>query len=140
MIPNSDSMRYKELADRNLRQDGPMVKIKDDPRVTRIGRIIRKTSLDELPQLINVLLGNMSLIGPRPLPESDLQESSELPRRRNDVLPGITGLWQIHTDKKLSFNAMVRLDLYYIDNWSLFLDIRIFLDTIPLVLFGIGGC
>jgi exopolysaccharide biosynthesis polyprenyl glycosylphosphotransferase len=129
MLPRVDSMRYTELADRNLRSDGPMVKIKDDPRVTRVGRFIRRFSLDELPEFFLVLSGSMSLVGPRPhLPE----EVAKYESRHKKVLtikPGITGYAQVSGRSDLSFDEEVRLDTYYIENWSIISDIIILLKT-----------
>lgn len=116
-------------------QDKPLYKIKSDPRVTRVGQIIRKTSIDELPQLFNVLKGDMSLVGPRPpLPyEVEKYQSWHL-RRVLDAKPGITGLWQVTGRSQTSFDDMVRLDLQYIRNWSLWLDFKILLKTVKVVL------
>lgn len=129
MMDRVDSMRYNELADKNIRADGPMVKIKDDPRVTRVGRFIRRFSLDELPELFLVLAGSMSLVGPRPhLPE----EVAKYEGRHKKVLtikPGITGLAQTSGRSDLTFEDEVRLDVYYIENWSLVSDIIILLKT-----------
>jgi lipopolysaccharide/colanic/teichoic acid biosynthesis glycosyltransferase len=117
------------LADRNL--GGPyMIKIPDDPRVTRLGRILRRTSLDELPQLLNVLRGEMSLVGPRPQAPNEVALYTPHQRRRLAVLPGITGLWQVTARHSPSFDEWVRLDLAYIDGWSLGLDLRILVRTI----------
>jgi lipopolysaccharide/colanic/teichoic acid biosynthesis glycosyltransferase len=111
----------------------------DDPRITPVGHLLRRTSLDELPQLWNVLRGEMSLIGPRPcLPfEYDLYDDWQ--RRRLDVIPGMTGLWQVTGRSYVTFDDQVLLDLFYIGNWSLGLDIKILLRTIPVILFGKGG-
>ena len=136
MHPNTDSHRYSELAHKNTRQDGPLVKIKDDPRVTRVGRFIRKYSIDELPQLVNVLLGHLSLVGPRPhLPE----EVAKYKRHHKFVLtikPGLTGLPQTSGRSDLSFDEEVKLDRYYIENWSLWLDIKLVFKTIGVILRG----
>jgi exopolysaccharide biosynthesis polyprenyl glycosylphosphotransferase len=114
--------------------DGPVFKIKDDPRVTRVGRFLRRWSVDELPQLINVLKGEMSLVGPRPLPLRDFERMGELQKRRLAAVPGMTGYWQISGRSNLSFEEMVRLDLYYIENWSLSFDLKIILRTLGAVL------
>ncbi len=118
------------LLDRN-EADGPLFKIKDDPRLTRVGRLIRRASLDELPQFINVLRGEMSLVGPRPPLESEVAEYQSWQRKRLAVKPGMTGLWQVSGRSDLTFDEMCLLDIYYIENWSLWLDIRIILRTIP---------
>ena len=111
-------------------------KIVRDPRVTAVGRFLRKFSLDELPQILNVLSGEMSLVGPRPPIPYEVQEYKEWHKRRFEAHPGITGLWQVGGRNRLTFDEMVRLDLEYLENWSLEMDARIFLKTIPVVLFG----
>ena len=113
---------------------GPVFKIKDDPRVTPVGRFLRRWSLDELPQLVNVLKGEMSLVGPRPLPVRDFHRMEEAHKRRLGAVPGMTGYWQISGRSNLSFEEMVRLDLYYIENWSLSFDVKIILRTLGTVL------
>jgi exopolysaccharide biosynthesis polyprenyl glycosylphosphotransferase len=113
---------------------GPLFKIKDDPRVTRVGRILRRYSLDELPQVLNVLGGEMSLVGPRPLPLRDYVQLEEWHRRRYRVLPGMTGLWQVSGRIELTFDDLVRLDFYYLENWSIWLDISILAKTLPAVI------
>jgi exopolysaccharide biosynthesis polyprenyl glycosylphosphotransferase len=119
---------------------GPVFKIKNDPRITPIGRFLRKTSIDELPQLFNVLKGDMSLVGPRPLPLRDYEGFSEdWQRRRFSVRPGVTCLWQIGGRSSISFEQWMELDLQYIDKWSLLLDLKILLKTIPAVLKGSGA-
>ena len=133
MIPKSHNLRYTDLAELNTRKDTPMVKIKNDPRVTKIGGVLRKTSLDELPQLFNVLWGDMSLVGPRPhLPE----EVANYQKHHKFVLtikPGITGMAQTSGRSDLDFEREVKLDTYYIENWSLLLDIKILIKTILVV-------
>jgi exopolysaccharide biosynthesis polyprenyl glycosylphosphotransferase len=119
--------------------DGPLFKIKDDPRLTRIGRIIRRTSLDEFPQFINVLRGEMSLIGPRPPVPSEVESYKSWQRKRLAVKPGLSGLWQVSGRSDLTFDEMCLLDIYYIENWSLWLDVRIILRTIPQIFFGRGA-
>lgn len=136
MHPNTHNLRYTKLAKKDVRKDSPLVKIKDDPRVTRVGKFLRKTSIDELPQLLNVLKGEMSLVGPRPhLPE----EVANYQKHHKFVLtikPGITGLAQISGRSDLDFEEEVRLDTYYIENWSLWLDIKIILKTFGVLLKG----
>jgi exopolysaccharide biosynthesis polyprenyl glycosylphosphotransferase len=113
---------------------GPLFKIKDDPRVTPVGRFLRRFSLDELPQVLNVLWGEMSLVGPRPLPIRDYEQLEPWHRKRYSVLPGMTGLWQVSGRIDLSFDDLVRLDFYYLENWSIWLDISILARTLPAVL------
>jgi len=112
---------------------GPLFKIKDDPRVTRVGRFLRRYSIDELPQMLNVLRGEMSLVGPRPLPLRDYVQLEDWHRKRYLVLPGMTGLWQVSGRIDLSFDDLVRLDFYYLENWSIWLDISILAKTLPAV-------
>jgi lipopolysaccharide/colanic/teichoic acid biosynthesis glycosyltransferase len=128
----------QELAELN-EADGPIFKIRDDPRVTRIGRILRRTSIDELPQIFNVLMGHMSIVGPRPAPPAEVQRYQAWHKRRLEVAPGITGLWQVSGRSDVSFDEMVLLDLYYIENWSPVLDVQIMLRTLPTVLTGEGA-
>ena len=125
--------RQAELEVKN-EADGVIFKMKDDPRITRVGKFIRRWSIDELPQLINVLLGEMSLVGPRPLPVRDFEKMTEQHKMRLTAIPGVSGYWQISGRSDLSFEDMVRLDLYYIENWSLWLDIAIILKTVHAVL------
>ena len=113
---------------------GALFKIRDDPRVTRVGRFLRRFSLDEIPQVVNVLKGEMSLVGPRPLPLRDYQLLEDWHRRRYAVLPGMTGLWQISGRSGLTFDDLVRLDFTYLENWSIWLDISIIVKTIPAVI------
>jgi exopolysaccharide biosynthesis polyprenyl glycosylphosphotransferase len=125
--------RQAELEAEN-EAEGAIFKIKNDPRVTLVGRFIRRWSIDELPQLINVLFGEMSLVGPRPLPLRDFERMGEMHKKRLAAVPGITGYWQTSGRSDLSFEDMVRLDLYYIENWSLSLDIKIIFKTVGAVL------
>jgi lipopolysaccharide/colanic/teichoic acid biosynthesis glycosyltransferase len=134
MIRDAD-VRLAELETRNEIK-GPAFKVTDDPRVTRVGRIIRKTSIDELPQLWNVLLGQMSLVGPRPPLPAEVASYDIWHRRRLMMKPGITGLWQVSARREVDFDQWVRLDIDYIDRWSLTLDIRIMLRTVPALFQG----
>jgi exopolysaccharide biosynthesis polyprenyl glycosylphosphotransferase len=127
-----------ELRGRN-EASGPLFKIKDDPRVTRLGPFLRRRSLDEIPQLWNVLRGEMSIVGPRPGLPSEVAQYQPWHRQRLEVPPGITGLWQVSGRSDLSFDEMCLLDIYYIENWSLGLDLSIMLRTIPRVLFAQGA-
>jgi exopolysaccharide biosynthesis polyprenyl glycosylphosphotransferase len=125
--------RRGALLDRN-EMSGPLFKIKDDPRITRVGNFLRKTSLDELPQLINVLKGEMSLVGPRPFVVYEDELITGWARRRLDLTPGITGLWQVMGRNDMPFEEMVKLDHLYATRWSLLWDLKILLKTIPTVL------
>jgi exopolysaccharide biosynthesis polyprenyl glycosylphosphotransferase len=118
---------------------GPLFKIRDDPRQTRVGRFIRQTSIDELPQLLNVLRGEMSLVGPRPGLPSEVAQYQDWQRRRLDIQPGMTGLWQVRGRSDLTFDEMVMLDIYYGENWSLGTDVQILVRTVPQALFGDGA-
>ena len=143
MIQNADQLR-ESLSEQN-ESSGPLFKMKGDPRLTRVGRFIRRYSIDELPQIFNVLRGDMSLVGPRPLPITDLAAvgySDELWEALSDrakVKPGITGLWQISGRSNIDFNDMVLLDLYYVEHQSLAFDLEILFETIPAVLLGRGA-
>ena len=119
--------------------EGALFKLRDDPRVTPIGRLLRRFSLDEVPQVLNVLRGEMSLVGPRPLPLRDYRLLEPWHRKRYLVLPGMTGLWQIAGRSDLSFDDLVRLDFYYLENWSIWLDISILLRTLPAVIAARGA-
>jgi lipopolysaccharide/colanic/teichoic acid biosynthesis glycosyltransferase len=130
--------RKSELLHLNER-DGPAFKIDNDPRITPIGRFIRKTSIDELPQLFNVLSGEMSLVGPRPPLPDEVQKYEWLFRKRLSVKPGITCIWQISGRNNVSFERWMQMDHEYIENWSIWLDLRILLKTIPAVLFSRGA-
>ena len=133
-----DLLEYNET-------DGALFKMKNDPRVTRVGRIIRKTSIDELPQLFNVLLGDMSLVGPRPLPLADFEKAQETTnfweaiKDRNSVKPGMTGLWQVSGRSEIKFKEMILLDLYYVENYSILFDLEILFETVSVVLFRRGA-
>lgn len=144
-----DGVRFKMLKFRSMRQDadklleqlraqneasGPLFKMRNDPRVTKIGRVLRRTSLDELPQLFNVLLGQMSLVGPRPPVPSEVAQYEDWQLGRLRAVPGMTGLWQVSGRSDVPFHDMVRLDLHYIRNWSLWWDLEIILRTIPAVI------
>ena len=127
-----------QIQDKN-EVDGPIFKIKKDPRITKIGRILRRYSIDELPQLLNVIKGDMSLVGPRPLPISQIEKEDFRQLQRLEVRPGITGLWQIRGRSDISFARLVKWDIWYINNWSFWLDFNILLQTIPVVLKGRGA-
>jgi lipopolysaccharide/colanic/teichoic acid biosynthesis glycosyltransferase len=129
MIDRADNMRYKELANLNLRSDGPLVKIKDDPRVTRVGKFIRRFSIDELSELFLVFIGKMSLVGPRPHLPEEVAKYEQHHRKVLTIKPGITGLAQVSGRSDLAFEEEVKLDIYYIENWSLLLDLSILLKT-----------
>jgi lipopolysaccharide/colanic/teichoic acid biosynthesis glycosyltransferase len=123
----------------NMVEDGPLFKVRDDPRVTAVGRWLRRLSLDEVPQLVNVLGGSMSLVGPRPALPHEVEAYDALERRRLLVKPGLTGLWQVNGRSDLSWSDAVRLDLAYVEHGSLWLDLRILLRTVPAVLSGRGA-
>lgn len=149
MYENADPEIHREAYIRNIageageseNDDGEPVfgKVKNDPRITRAGRILRRTSLDELPQLFNVLRGEMSIVGPRPPIPYEVENYAPWHRRRLDMRPGITGLWQVSGRNRIPFEEMVRIDLFYIENWSLWLDLKIILLTIPAVFRGDGA-
>ena len=130
--------QLEKLRDQN-EAIGPLFKIRDDPRRTRVGRFIRKTSLDEFPQLINVVRGEMSWVGPRPGLQSEVDQYQHWHLKRLEAQPGLTGLWQVSGRSNLTFDEMVMLDIYYAENWTLGLDLRIMLRTVPQVLFGEGA-
>ncbi len=138
MVPDAER-KMNEIQHLN-EVSGPVFKIANDPRMTPMGRFLRKTSIDELPQLFNVLKGEMSLVGPRPLPVRDYEGfSQDWQRRRFSVRPGITCLWQVGGRSSVAFEQWMELDLQYIDKWSLWLDLQILLRTIPAVLRGSGA-
>ena len=134
-----DADEQKEALKEWNEADGPIFKMKDDPRLTKVGRWLRRSSLDELPQLYNVLMGQMSLVGPRPPLPEEVAEYKQWQRQRLSVIGGITGLWQVSGRSDLTFDELCLLDIYYIENWSLALDMRILLQTIPHALFGRGA-
>jgi exopolysaccharide biosynthesis polyprenyl glycosylphosphotransferase len=139
MTTNAEQLQH-ELAAMN-EMTGPVFKVTNDPRVTPIGKILRKYSFDELPQFFNILRGEMSLVGPRPLPVDEVRRFNDLAhRRRLSVKPGLTCLWQVSGRNKITdFKEWIRLDLEYIDNWSIWLDLLILLRTIPVVLLSTGA-
>jgi exopolysaccharide biosynthesis polyprenyl glycosylphosphotransferase len=137
MYENADLMQ-PELEEHNI-HSGAIFKIPRDPRVTPVGRFLRRWSLDELPQLFNVLRGEMSLVGPRPLPQRDYDLLEDWHRKRYLVLPGMTGLWQVSGRSELDFDELVRLDFLYLERWSIFLDLSILLKTIPAVIRARGA-
>ena len=137
MVVEAESLRADLTALNEA--DGPLFKIKNDPRMTRVGRYLRRFSLDELPQIFNVLLGDMSLVGPRPALPEEVGEYEPWHRKRLEVLPGITGLWQVSGRSDLGFDEMMLLDIYYVENWSPLLDVNIMLRTIPKVVLGKGA-
>jgi lipopolysaccharide/colanic/teichoic acid biosynthesis glycosyltransferase len=132
MVADAESKRA-ELMPFNI-GSGPLFKMPDDPRVTRIGGFLRKYSIDELPQFINVLKGDMSVVGPRPLLPGDLDDSGEFGKRRLLVKQGVTGLWQVSGRSDLSWEDSVRLDLDYVENWSMIRDLQIIVQTLRVVL------
>lgn len=141
MVPNADKLLDKVKEEHGNQMDGPVFKLDRDPRIFKFGALLRKLSIDELPQLLNVVKGDMSLVGPRPLPLYEVEAFSETAhRRRLSVKPGITCEWQAGGRNKISsFEEWVEMDLHYIDNWSLWADFRILLRTVPAVLFGKGA-
>jgi exopolysaccharide biosynthesis polyprenyl glycosylphosphotransferase len=137
MVPEAER-QLPELVSRN-EADGPLFKLRDDPRITRVGRFLRRYSLDELPQLLNVLKGEMSLVGPRPPLPGEVARYEDWQLDRLEVRPGITGLWQVSGRSELSFEEYVRLDLFYIENWSMLYDLFVVAKTIPILLLPRGA-
>ena len=137
MVVNADEM-LSQLKSQN-EVDGPIFKIKKDPRITRVGAFLRRYSLDELPQILNVLKGDMSLVGPRPFPIDQLEKEDLRQLKRLGIRPGITGLWQIRGRSDLSFDELLHWDIWYIKNWSFWLDLYILFQTFPVVLKGKGA-
>ncbi|MBA3766876.1 MAG: sugar transferase, partial [Acidobacteria bacterium] len=145
MSTNSDDALHREYQQRYIAgnpeanlgdQKQPVYKLATDSRVTRVGKGLRRLSLDELPQLFNVLRGDMSVVGPRPPIPYEVEAYDLWHRKRLDMKPGLTGLWQVSGRNRLPFDEMVRLDLYYIENWSLLLDLKFILRTLPVMLRG----
>lgn len=137
MVVNADQM-IDQLGNQN-EIDGAMFKIKDDPRITKIGHIIRKHSLDELPQLWNVLIGDMSLVGPRPPLPNEVAKYTSYDKQRLLVMPGCTGLWQVTKRNKADFNEMVQLDIVYINHSGLFEDLKLIIKTIGVIIYPNGA-
>ena len=131
--------RKRELMAQNEMEGGVLFKMKDDPRITKVGRIIRKTSIDELPQLWNVFKGEMSLVGPRPPVTQEVDQYSLSDRRRLEVIPGITCIWQVSGRSDIPFDQQVELDVQYIESQSFWNDLKILLKTVPALLFGTGA-
>ena len=136
---HADAAEHQAYLERVNEASGPLFKMRRDPRVTPLGALLRRFSLDEVPQLLNILRGEMSLVGPRPLPLRDYDQLEDWHRKRYNVLPGVTGLWQISGRSNLGFDDLVRLDFYYLENWSLWMDISILVKTVPAVLVGRGA-
>ncbi len=132
MVVNAEELKSELIQMNEMR--GPVFKIKNDPRISKVGKFLRRFSLDEIPQFVNVLKGEMSLVGPRPPLQDEVEKYSWKQKRRLSVKPGITGLWQISGRSSLPFEEWVELDLEYIDNWSLGADFKIILQTIYIVL------
>ena len=137
MIQNAEQMEHGLRAEGTNEMQGVYFKIKEDPRITGIGKFLRKYSLDELPTLFNVLKGDMSLVGPRPVRMHEFEELEDWHKQRLDMRPGVTGLWQVSGKNRVSdFDEIVKIDIRYIEMWSLWLDLKILLRTVPVVLFG----
>ena len=138
MVVDADEKRAALIAG-NPELDFRLFKLKHDPRLTRIGKVLRRSSLDELPQFVQVLKGEMSIVGPRPQLVEEVAGYEEWHKQRLLVAPGVTGLWQINGRSQLNFDDMVRLDLYYAEHWSAWLDFKIMLRTAPAVIAGRGA-
>jgi lipopolysaccharide/colanic/teichoic acid biosynthesis glycosyltransferase len=133
MVTNAEKLQAG-LEAKNEIKDGVLFKLKDDPRITKLGKFLRRYSLDELPQLFNVLFGEMSLVGPRPLPVRDVERFQKMHFIRQEVLPGITGLWQVSGRSDIeNFEDGVKLDISYIENWSILMDLKILFQTVGVV-------
>jgi lipopolysaccharide/colanic/teichoic acid biosynthesis glycosyltransferase len=137
MVTNAEELQARLAAFNE--QAGPVFKIRDDPRITRLGRFLRKHSLDELPQIINVLRGDMSIVGPRPPLPSEVKQYQAWQRRRLSVRPGVTCIWQVSGRNQISFDDWMYLDMRYIDHWSLGQDVKLVLQTVPIVVNGRGA-
>lgn len=137
MVEKADQM--KDLLLKKNEMDGPVFKMTDDPRLTKVGAALRKFSLDELPQLFNVLRGEMSLVGPRPPLPKEVSQYDLWQRRKLSMKPGLTCLWQVNGRNNIDFEKWMKMDLEYIDNWSLWLDTKILFKTIPAVIQGTGA-
>lgn len=137
MVADADA-KLEELKEKN-EVDGPIFKIRHDPRVTKVGQFLRKYSIDELPQIFNVFVGDMSLVGPRPLPLDQVEQEDLRQLKRLEVRPGITGLWQVRGRSDLPFHRLIKWDTWYVNNWSFMLDMDILFETIPVVLKGKGA-
>ena len=136
MVDNAEELR--ETLEAQNEMTGPVFKMANDPRITAVGKILRKISLDEFPQIINVLKGEMSVVGPRPPIPSEVGEYDLWQRRRLSMKPGITCIWQVNGRNKIDFGEWMKMDLEYIDNWSLWLDFKLLLQTVPAVLMATG--
>jgi lipopolysaccharide/colanic/teichoic acid biosynthesis glycosyltransferase len=137
MVPGADK-RLSDVAHLN-EADGPLFKVRRDPRVTRMGRLLRATSLDELPQFLNVLAGQMSLVGPRPPLPNEVAAYTPVQARRLTVMPGLTGLWQVSGRSDLTFDDCIALDLRYVDNWTFWLDLQLIARTVVIMITGRGA-
>jgi lipopolysaccharide/colanic/teichoic acid biosynthesis glycosyltransferase len=137
MVDGAADMRH-DLGELN-EASGPLFKLRNDPRRTRVGRLIRRFSLDELPQIINVLRGEMSWVGPRPNLPEEVEQYQEWHKKRLTVSPGITGMWQVSGRSDLTFDEMVLLDIYYVENWNLVMDLGILLRSIPAIVQARGA-